>query len=139
MNKFITFSLLYVSIFTTEIISSFFILFFDSSNYQGNFDGVVLWNFWRILFYGLPFLVLYFLFYNYFRKIKAYRPLLFSLFNLTAYVLLSYLSEVIIGKNVPLPPRDLMFWVTCIAIFISPLLVRQIPYHKRLMEKLLQG
>jgi hypothetical protein len=136
MNKVINFSILYVSLFTVEIIVGFLLLFLYSSNYKGNFDGVILWNFWRVLFYGLPFVIFYILFFKYFGNIKIYKPLLFSFFNLVIYILMSYLSEVIWGKNVPLPTRDLMFWITCISIIISPLILGQIPYFRRLMESI---
>lgn len=134
MNKFINFSILYTSLFLVEMISSFLLLFLDSSNCNGNFDGATLWSFWRILFYGLPFIILYFLVFKYFGNIKLYKPLLFSLFNLSVYIALSVLSRVIWGKNIPLPPEGIMFWITCISIFLSPLILNQIPYFKRLME-----
>jgi hypothetical protein len=136
MNKFINFSILYTSLFVVEIISSFLLLFFNSSNYKGNFDGVALWNLWRILFYGLPFLIIYFLLFKYVGNIKIYKPLLFSLFNLLVYVSLSVLSRVIWGKNVPLPPEGLIFWITLMSIFLAPIILGQILYFRRLMESI---
>ena len=136
MNKIISFLILYVSLFLVEIISCFLMLFLDSLNYKGNFDGAGLWSFWRVLFYGIPFIILYFLLFKYFGNIKLYKPLVFSLFNLLVYVSLSVLSRVIWGKNVPLPPEGIMFWVTCISIILSPLILGQIPYFKKLMESL---
>lgn len=130
MNRFINFSILYASLFVIEITGSFLLLFLNLSNYKGNFDGATLWNFWRVLFYGLPFIILYFLLFKYVGNIKLYKPVLFSLFNLFVYVSLSILSRVIWGKNVPLPPEGIMFWVTCISIFLSPLILGQIPYFK---------
>lgn len=136
MNKIISFSILYASLFFTETVSCFLMLFLDSSNFKGNFDGAVLWNFWRVLFYGIPFIILYFLLFKYFGNIKLYKPLLFSLFNLLIYVSLSLLSRVIWGNNVPLPPEGIMFWITCIAVFLAPNILGQIPYFKKLMESL---
>jgi uncharacterized membrane protein HdeD (DUF308 family) len=136
MNKVISFSILYASLFFTETASCFLMLFLDSSNFKGNFDGAVLWNFWRVLFLGIPFIVLYFLLFKYVGNIKLYKPLLFSLFNLLIYVGLSVLSRVIWGKNVPLPPEGILFWVSCISIIISPIILGQIPYFKKLMESL---
>lgn len=136
MNKVINFSILYASLFIVEIIGSFLMLFFNSSNFRANFDGVILWNFWRVLFYGLPFIILYFLLFKYIGNIKLYRPLLFSLFNLLLYVSLSLLARIIWGNNVPLPPEGIMFWVTCVSIFLSPIILGQISYFKRLMESL---
>lgn len=136
MNKIISFLILYASLLLVEIISSFLILFLESSNYKGNFDITVLWNFWRVLFYSIPFTIVYVLLFKYFRNIKLYKPLLFSLFNLLVYVTLSVLSRVILGNNIPLPPEGIMFWITCISITLSPLILGQIPYFKKLTENL---
>lgn len=136
MNKVINFSILYTSLLVVEFLGSFLILFITSSNYKGNFDATVLWNFWRVLFYGLPFLILYFLLFRYIRNKKLYKPLLFSLFNLLVYTLLSLLSRVIWGKNVPLPPEGIMFWITCMSIFLSPFVLYQVAYFNRLMKSL---
>jgi hypothetical protein len=76
------------------------------------------------------------LLFKYVGNIKLYKPLLFSLFNLVVYVGLSVLSRVIWGKNVPLPPEGIMFWITCVSIILSPLILGQIPYFKKLMESL---
>ena len=120
MSKVINFIILYVSLFVVETMSSFFtvLLYFisDSLDFKGSFDSATLWNFWRVLFFGLPFIILYILLFKHVGNIKLYKPLLFSLFNLLVYVSLSILSRVIWGKNVPLPPEGIMFWVTCIAI-----------------------
>ncbi len=140
MNKVISFLILYVSLFIIETIGCFLIVLFyfifDSLDFKGSFDSATLWNFWRVLFYGLPFIILYFLLFKYVGNIKLYKPLLFSLFNLLVYVVLSVLSRVIWGKNVPLPPEGIMFWITCISIILSPLILGQVPYFKKLMESL---
>lgn len=135
MNKLAYFLILYLSLFLTELIGSYLFLIFDSSNYdyQGCLDAVALWNLWRVLFYGLPFIILYFLFFTYVKNFKLYKPLLFSLFNLLVYILLSVLSRVIWGKNVPLPPQGVMFWITSICIFLSPIILGHRSYFKRLM------
>ena len=141
MNKVINFSILYVFLMLLETVISilFFLVYnlFQGYSYFYNSINVPIgWSFWRVLFYGLPFLLLYFLLFRHFENIKLYKPLTFSLFNVLIYVLLSVLSRLIWGKNVPLPPEGIMFWVTCIAIFISPLILGQIPYFKKLMENL---
>ena len=142
MNKFVSFLTLYFVMFLIEIAFIFIgLILFDSSeidffNIRRAWLGSAQWNFWRVLFYGLPFILLYFLLFKYIGNIKLYKPLLFSLFNLSVYVALSVLSRVIWGKNVPLPPEGIMFWITCISIFLSPLILGQIPYFKRLMESL---
>ncbi|MRM83914.1 hypothetical protein D1003_08825 [Riemerella anatipestifer] len=137
MNKVL---ILYISLFIVEITSSFFLVFFYCSfeefNLKGSFSVTILWNVWRVLFYGVPFIILYFLLFKHIRNINIYKPLSFSLFNLFVYVDLSILTRVIWGKNIPLLPEGTMFYVTCIATFISPLVLGQIPYFKKLIEKL---
>jgi hypothetical protein len=140
MHKITNFVVLYISLFIIEIVNSFLIvlLYFivDSLDFKGSFDSAILWNFWRVLFYGIPFIILYFLLFKYVGNIKLYKPLLFSFFNLLIYIGLSVLSRVIWGKNVPLSMDVMMFWVTCISIILSPLLLGQIPYFKKLMYNL---
>ena len=140
MNKGIFFLILYISLFAIEAVISFLVVLlyysFESFDVKGSIDSAILWNFWRVLFYGIPFMILYFLLFKYIGNIKLYKPLLFSLFNLFVYVALSVLSRVIWGKNVPLPPEGTMFWVTSVAIFFSPLILGQIPYFRKLMESL---
>lgn len=144
MNKAVFFLSLYISMFVVEILIVFitsvmaalFQYGFDLFFVKGAWRDTGLSSFWRVLFYGFPFIMLYFLLFKYVGNIKLYKPLLFSLFNLSAYVSLSVLSRVIWGKNVPLPPEGTMFWITCIAIFLSPLILGQIPCLKKLMESL---
>ena len=144
MNKAVGFALLYISLIIVEILIVFMslvlvVLFqhgFDLFFIKGAWRDTGLWNFWRVLFYGLPFVILYFILFKYFDNIKLYKPLLLSLFNLSVYFTLSVLSRVIWGKNVPLPPAGIMFWITCIAIFLSPLILGQILYFKKLMQSL---
>ncbi len=138
MNRLLNFLRLYVGLFLLEVIFVFIQVFlFDSSimdiyNIRRAWLGSVLWNFWRVLFFGLPFLILYFLLFKYVGSIKLYKPLLFSSFNLLVYVGLSISMTLVWGKNVPLPPEG-MFWVTCVAIFLSPLILGQILYYKKIM------
>ena len=140
MNKVISFLILYVSLFIIETIGCFLIVLFyfifDSLDFKGSFDSATLWNFWRVLFYGIPFILLYFLLFKYVGNIKLYKPLLFSLFNLFVYVGLSILTRVVWGKNFPLSMDVMIFYVTCLTIFLSPLILGQIPYFKKLMESL---
>lgn len=140
MNKFINFSIIYIVLFIIETITFFLIVFFyfifESVDFKGSFDTAILWDLWRLLFYGLPFVILYFLLFKYMGNINLYKPLLFSFFNSLVYVSLSVLSRVIWGKNVPLPPEGIMFWVGTISIFIAPIILYQIPYFKRLMESI---
>lgn len=142
MNKFINRAILYVSIFAIEVLIIFISLTLiaiiqygpDLFFIKGALRGTALWNFWRLLFYGLPYLILNFLLIKHVKKIKFHQPLLFAFFNLFIFVALSILSRIIWGKNIPLPPQGTMFWITCLAIFLSPLILVHIPYCNRLME-----
>jgi hypothetical protein len=138
MNKIINFILLYISLFIIETISSYLILLFDFNDpleFKGSFDVAILWNVWRVYFFGLPFIILYLFLFKYFRNIKLYKPLLFSLFNFSTFVSLCVLSKVI-WRNVPLPPEGSLFWFACISIFSSPLILAKLPFFKKLMEGL---
>jgi hypothetical protein len=132
MNKY--FNILYLSIFITEFIISFIIIFFYSLDFKGSFDVVALWSVWRVLFYGLPFLFIYLYFFAYIMKVKIYKPFLFSFFNFFVYVLLSVLARIVLGENILLPPEAKMFWITCISIFLAPVVLGSVPYFKRLMS-----
>lgn len=141
MNSLLKFLKLYIVLFLLEIFFVFImILLFDSSTIDYSSIrrarlGSGLWNYWRLLFYSVPLVVIFFTVFKYmfFLKIK-YKPVIFSFFNVLVYVLLSILSRVIWGENIPLPPEGMMFWITCISIFLSPLILGKIPYFKRLME-----
>jgi len=140
MSKIISFIKLYVSLFIIEIIGCFLMVLFyftsDSLDFKGSFDSVTLWNFWRLLFYGLPLILLYILLFKYVGNSKLYKPLIFSFFNLFVYVALSVLTRIIWGKNIPLSLEAAMFWITCISIFLSPIVLGQIPYFRKLMENI---
>lgn len=142
MSKIISFLILYFNLFIIETACSFLIVLisnsFETFDLKGSFDVAILWNVWRILFYGLPFIILYFLLFKYVSNIKLYTPLLFSLFNMLVYICLSILSRGVWGKNIPLPPEGEMFWTTCLAIFLSPLVLGYIPYFKKLMERIIK-
>ena len=134
MNRVISFCIVYASLFLVEVAISFIMLLvssiFNSINYKANFDGVVLWNLWRVLFYGLPLIIIFFLLFKYVSLLKIdYKPIVFSFFDLTVYILLSFLSQSI-WKNTPLPLEGTMFKVTSIAIFLAPLILGLIPYFK---------
>ena len=65
MNKIVNFLTLYIVIFLIEIILVGLILL-DSSkidffNIRRAWLGSAQWNFWRVLFYGVPSIVFYFL------------------------------------------------------------------------------
>jgi hypothetical protein len=142
MNRFQNFLILFIILFLVEFILVFIqILLFDSSkmdiyNIRRAWLGSGQWNLWRVLFFGLPFIIFYLFLFKYFRNIKLNKPLLISLFNISVYVSLSVLSRVIWGENIPLPPNGIMFWITCIAIFSSPLILAKVPYFKKLMDGL---
>ncbi len=139
MSKISNFIILYSSLFIIETIGCFLMILiyfvFDNLDFSGSIDAATMLSLWRISFYGLPFIIIYILLFKYFRNIKIYKPLLFSLFNFSTFVSLCVLSKVI-WRNVPLPPEGLAFWFACFSIFSSPLILAKVPYFKKLMEGL---
>ncbi len=141
MNKIKFFSITYISIRLIEtliILISFIMIAtfqygFDLFFIKGAWRDTLLWNLWRAVYYGLPFLILYLLLFNFLKKKLRYKPLLFAILNLLVYVFLSVSARIIFGKNIPLPPEGIAFWVTCIAITVSPIMLGQIPYFKKVM------
>jgi hypothetical protein len=144
MGKSVSFLALNITLLIVEMLISFICLIvIDFTKYNVDrffinkaWIGTGLWNFWRLLFFGLPFILLYLLLFKFLGSIKLYKPLLFSLFNLSVYVGLSVLTRVVWDKNVPLPPEGIMFWITCTAIFLSPIILGQIPYFNKIMQSL---
>ncbi|QQQ27046.1 hypothetical protein [Chryseobacterium indoltheticum] len=136
-SSILKFSIVYIVFFVIEVfISYIFLLVEESFNISSTIDAVSLWNFWRLLFYGVPFLILYFFLFKYFKNLKIYKPLLFSIFNLLVYILLTFLSRIIFGKNIPLSPEGIMFWITCLSILLAPIVLGFIPYFRGLMNKI---
>ncbi|WP_123886435.1 hypothetical protein [Chryseobacterium indoltheticum] len=136
-SSILKFSIVYIVFFVIEVFMSYiFLLVEESFNISSTIDAVSLWNFWRLLFYGVPFLILYFFLFKYFKNLKIYKPLLFSIFNLLVYILLTFLSRIIFGKNIPLSPEGIMFWITCLSILLAPIVLGFIPYFRGLMNKI---
>lgn len=136
-SSILKFSIVYIVFFVIEVfISYIFLLVEESFNISSTIDAVSLWNFWILLFYGVPFLILYFFLFKYFKNLKIYKPLLFSIFNLLVYILLTFLSRIIFGKNIPLSPEGIMFWITCLSILLAPIVLGFIPYFRGLMNKI---
>jgi hypothetical protein len=131
VKNLLLFSLFYLTLVLLEMVVSIGGLLVLESEHRGIVDGVVLWTLWRVLFYGLPSLAV---FWVCGRSSAGWRPprrlLLFSAVNLLTYVGLSVLSERI-WQNVPLPAEGILFWVTCAALVLSPLLIGQIPFFRR--------
>ena len=65
MNKVVGFSALYIGLFVVEILIAFISLVlvalfqygFDLFFIEGAWQSIGLWSFWRVLFYGLPFII----------------------------------------------------------------------------------
>lgn len=139
-SKILRFLLIYISLFLLEIVLSFLMLVlidtfefgFDSFYVSKAYYGAGVWSFWRLLFHGLPLIIIFFLCFKSISIIKN-KPLRFSFFNLGVYALLSLLSEFI-WENTPLPAEGSMFVLTCISIFLAPIVLAQIPYFKKQME-----
>jgi hypothetical protein len=141
ITKFFNFSILYASLFIIETTCCFLIVIFyfsfETFDLKGSFDAAILWNFWRLLFYEIPFIIFFGLLFRFNTLINLkYKPVIFSIFNTSIFVLLAYLAEITWG-NVPLATEGIMFKVTYLSIFLAPLVLGKIPYFKKLMISLL--
>jgi hypothetical protein len=133
--------IIYVSIIFLETISSFTFLtlndLFDSYSaefiFYNSLRVPIAWNLFRMFFYYPLLLVCFFFTFKYFNKITIdYKPILFSAFDLLVYVILNFLF-----MSLDLPSFEfnhILFWITNMSVFISPLILGQIPYFRRLME-----
>lgn len=143
MNKAISFAILYVSLFLIEILIMFILLILvdipqygiDKFFINRAWNGTGLWNLWRICYYGLPLVIMFFLLFKQMNVVGIfYKPFLFSFFNMAIFIALN-----LFYKSVDLPNLEFtnsLFWITCVAIFLSPLILGQVPYFKKLMENL---
>ena len=132
---------LYTVLFGLESIIVFIALTFynlindKAVSYNKELQFIILMTVWKLLIYYIP-LVLIFIFFNkYFIKWDAInKSILFSIFNVIVFIGLNFLY-----KAMDLPSfeiNEFLFWVTCISITISPVILGQIPYFKKLMENL---
>jgi hypothetical protein len=137
MNTFLRVSLFYLALLLLEMVVCFVCLLFVSPfKYQASIDSAILWTFWRVLFYGIPSLLVFWACYRSSSRWRPNRRLwLFSAVNVLCYVALSRASESV-WKNVPLPAEGVMFVVTCIALVFSPLLIGQIPFFRQQLGSL---
>ena len=140
MMKVLNFLILYISLFIVETICYFFIFLiyfiFDKFSIKYSFELAIVWNSLRYIYFGIPFIILFFLLFKYVGKINLYKPFLFSLFNVLIYILLSFFISIIIVDINGLNPSKLFFWLTCIPIILSPLILWQVPYYKKIMTDL---
>jgi hypothetical protein len=143
MNKIINFSILYAGLFFVEILIIFIsLVLIDLPQYgidlffiKKAWYGTGLWSIWRACYYGIPFVIIFFLFFKYMNHLDiSYKPFLFSIFNAVIFVILNFLYKYFDLPNLEFTNN--LFWITCVAIFVSPLIIGQIPYFRRLIERL---
>ncbi len=90
-------------------------------------------NLWRLFFYSIPLIILFFILFKYFNRIEIYKPIVFSIFNTLIFAGLNLLYKL--HKGLPtLEFTESLFWITVVSIFIAPIILGQIPYFRRLME-----
>lgn len=138
------FGILYVSLIALETLVAFVLLFVWGllTNPSNNFDkqiydasSVVLINLWRLMFYSIPLILIFWFSFKYFNRIEIYKPIVFSIFNVLVFAGLNLLYKL--HKGLPtLEFTESLFWVTILSIFLSPIILGQIPYFKRLMESI---
>lgn len=119
MLKLVVISLCFILV---ETLISFILLSFYSFDLYQNFSAAILWNFWRLLFHGLPYFIALYLFTKHINMNHKKIVIAIQIFNLLIYLLFSFASTSIWGNNVPLAPEGLLFWSTCISTFFSPLI-----------------
>ncbi len=125
MKKFL---LINTILFIIELFITFSILvFYQSLDFGSSFDATCLYNFWRLMFFGIPYLITYSLINKWIVNINFFKPFVYSFFNLIIFLILVLLSKLIWGENVPLPPKGIMFWVTCVSIFLAPMVMIILP------------
>lgn len=134
---------IYMCIFLTEILISIIVSLgyniFDGfyfQNYLFNSINVsIVWNLWRLMFYYIPLIIVFFILFKYFNCIKIYKPAVFSIFNVLAFVGLNFLYKL--HRGLPtLEFTESLFWITIVSIILSPIILGQIPYFRRLMENI---
>ena len=92
-------------------------------------------NFWRLLFYSIPLVIAFFVLFKYVSRLGiSYKPIQFSIFNVLVFTGLTLLYKL--HKGIPsLEFDESLFWITFISIFLTPIILGQIPYFKKLMER----
>lgn len=138
------FGILYTCLIALETLVGFVLLFAWGlfNNLSNNFDkqvydasSVVLINFWRLLFYSIPLILIFWISFKYFNRVEIYKPVVFSIFNALIFAGLNLLYKL--HRGLPtLEFTESLFWVTVISIFLSPIILGQIPYFRRLMESI---
>jgi hypothetical protein len=126
---------LHFALFVTEVLVSIFILSLVESSFLIGAEGALLWNLWRLIFFGLPFLLMYALIFKYLAIIRINKVLIMGIFNLCIYILFSIVYNFIWEGNALLPPHGLMFRITSISVLISPFIIDFIPFFKRIISE----
>jgi len=96
-------------------------------NLKSGLDITILYNFWRLVTYGIPFTLLLMLFLLFLKKINKFNIIFISFFNVFIFALLTILTRMLYGNNIPIKPEGFMFWVSLLSIFITPILVFKLP------------
>lgn len=91
----------------------------------------------RFIYCSLPLVLIFLILFKYVYRLDVqYKPVLFSVFNLSVFVGLNLLCSLLKG----LPTVEFtepLFVLIALPIFLSPLILGQLPYARRLMDTLL--
>lgn len=140
------FVILYVCFLLTETIVNIILMLsfgwtfedYDSirSYYLSCVQYPVGLNLIRLMFYSIPLAILFFVLFKYFNRLGiSYKPVAFSIFNVLVFVGLNLLYKL--HRGLPtLEFTESLFWITILSIFLSPIILGQIPYFRRLMESI---
>lgn len=130
---------LYTMLFLVEAIIVFMVLMCDNfitnnaTSYGKELQFIILMSVWKLMLYYVPLIVAFIFLHKYFTSLSiGYISLLLSIFNVVIFIGLNFLYKVLDLPSLEI--NDFLFWVTCVAIAISPLVLWQIPYFKKLIE-----
>jgi len=130
---------LYTMLFLVEATIVFIILMCDNfitdnaTSYSKELQFIILMSVWKLLIYYIPLIIVFIFLHRYLNHVGiGYKPLLFSIFNVVIFIGLNFLY-----KSLDLPSleiNDFLFWITCMSIIISPVILWQTRYFRKLME-----
>lgn len=133
----------YICVFLTEILISMIVSLgyniFDEFYFQNylfnSINASIVWSLWRLMFYYIPLIIVFSLLFKYFNCIKIYKPVVFSVFNVLVFVGLNFIYKH--HRGLPtLEFTESLFWITIVSIFLSPIILGQMLYFRRLMKNI---
>lgn len=135
LKKIINIIFLFFAIFILENIICFILLniyYYNNLDIKGCSDVTILYNVWRLYFFGIPTLLLFIIIL--YKKFDI-KPLFISIMNSLFFIVLTIITELLLN-NFPIDFSREIFWITSLAIFTSPLILFKIKFAKKKLENL---